>query len=83
MTEKELLEQVITELNTISVPVVYTEQIANPIKKSVGLLTMLYSAIVKVSEENSSKETTPESDELKLEEPISEEQEVNQNGSDE
>ncbi len=83
MTEKELLEQVITKLNTINVPIVYTEQIANPIKESVTMLTILYSAICKITEENDKKEVMPESEEPKQEEPILEEQEVNQNGSNE
>ena len=83
MTEKELLEQVITKLNTINVPIVYTEQIANPIKESVTMLTLLYSAVCKITEENSKKEVASESEEPKQEEPISEEQEVNQNGSNE
>ena len=83
MTEKELLEQVITKLNTINVPIVYTEQIANPIKESVTLLTLLYSALCKITEENDKKEVASESEESKPEEPISEEQEVNQNGSNE
>lgn len=80
MTETEILEKVITELSLVNIPIAYFETIGKPIKDSVDLLKLLYSAILqqRASQEGSKKETS----EVK-EETNDGASEVNQNGTNE
>ena len=78
MTELEVLEKAITRLVSISVPIMYTEQIAVPIKESTDLLKALYAAVLQNVQKDEHKEESEETAEL---EDQKEEPEVNQNGS--
>lgn len=67
MSDLEIIRTVINNIDSISVPMSLTEQIAIPLTRSNNLLKQLYNAIIdKVEEEKKAKEAKAQEPELKV-----------------
>ena len=67
MSDLEIIRTVINNIDSISVPMSLTEQIAIPLTRSNNLLKQLYNAIIdKMEEEKKAKEVKAQEPELKV-----------------